>query len=92
MKRTDYLLDRSTSFTVSEYGGTWGPGYPLKNEIKSADLGVSIRVEPVFEEQRRIPTGQAPIPLLTFWQGCGDVYDDLGDVIGHAQIELGGYE
>lgn len=97
-----YLVDKrgnayaATAAELQPYGPLWGPwGYPLRHRIAARFEGreFRLRVEPEFEEQRRVPTGKMALPYVTFWEGAAKVLDDRsGTSIGHAFVELAGYE
>lgn len=80
---------------IEEVGDPWGPqGYPLKHRILVPSHGLDMLVSAAFEDQRRVPSEPTDIsiPELIFWEGSCDVLDENGDPIGHAYMELGGYE
>ncbi|MFQ5667081.1 MAG: lipocalin-like domain-containing protein [Candidatus Binatia bacterium] len=81
---------------ITSDGTVWGPGnYPLRNRIE-LDFGLGKRfdlwVEPEFEDQRRVPTGERALPYVTFWEGAAKVLDQLGNQVGRAFLELAGYQ
>lgn len=83
--------------TLTPYGNPWGPwGYPLHHHVKiSPTFGPTydLRVEPEFDDQRRVPTGKTALPYVTFWEGAAKVLDAAnGNRVGRAFLEVAGYE
>jgi predicted secreted hydrolase len=84
--------------TVTPYDGVYNPGgYPLRNRIEVTfpvnGAKFDLNVEPEFDRQRRVPTGETALPFVTFWEGAAKVFDhSSGQVRGRAFLELAGYE
>ncbi len=82
---------RATDVAFVPQGAVWA-GYPIDLAVRSATLGVDLRLKAVLPDQRRVPTGGLQIPILTFWEGVCTVQDAQGASVGRAFLELGGYE
>jgi len=83
---------------ITPYGGVYDPGgYLLRNRIQvtfpTNGATFDLRVEPEFDQQRRVPTGETALPFVTFWEGAAKVLDyNTGASLGRAFLELAGYE
>lgn len=84
--------------TLTPYGNPWGPwGYPLHQRVQLALTATGqffdLLIEPEIEDQRRVPTGKAALPFVTFWEGAARVLDAKTKLpAGRAFLELAGYE
>jgi predicted secreted hydrolase len=83
---------------ITPYGPVYDPGgYPVRNRIQVTFpknvVSFDLRVEPEFDDQRRVPTGEQALPFVTFWEGAAKVLDFTTLARrGRAFLELAGYE
>ncbi len=79
-----------------KYDGEWvslktGAVYPIKPTITAVDPdrgeSVELRIRPIFQQQE-ISGGPGGV---SYWEGACDVFDEAGNPIGRAYLELTGY-